>query len=73
MQIWSKRFSVAWGERWVSERQCDKHDAGAWLRIFADHEPGVVFVAADKAPPLEAKPVTGPRPSRLSPPADPNV
>lgn len=50
MKIWSKRFSVAKGNHWVAERDCREEDAQAWLKIFREDEPKVLFIASKRKP-----------------------
>lgn len=50
MKIWSKRFTVAKGNHWVAERDCTEETAQAWLKIFRDDEPNVLFLASNRKP-----------------------
>ena len=48
--IWSFRTSPARGNYVVAERQCDETEALAWLKIFRDDEPTVLFVGSKRKP-----------------------
>lgn len=50
MKIWSKRFSVARGNHWKMERDCDLSNFQAWLKIFREDEPKVLFIASSRKP-----------------------
>lgn len=50
MHIYAKRFSVAYGWRWIVERDTSPENAAAWLHVFRTDEPAIEFVAAFKAP-----------------------
>lgn len=50
--IWSLRHSVARGNHWVAERQSTEENIQAWLKIFRDDEPNVIFIASKKKPRL---------------------
>lgn len=50
LKIWSKRFTPARGNHWVLERETTEEDAQAWLKIFRDDEPGVLFLASKRKP-----------------------
>lgn len=52
LTIWSTRTSIANGNHQVAERKCDEADAQAWLKIFRDDEPNVIFVACKRKPPM---------------------
>lgn len=52
LKIWSKRWSVARGNHWVCERDSLPENAQAWLKIFRDDEPNVLFVASKRQPKL---------------------
>lgn len=48
MNIYSKRYSVAKGNHWVIEREVKEEDAQAWLNIFREDEPSIIFIACNK-------------------------
>lgn len=50
LTIWSARTSIALGNHFVAERKCDEADAQAWLKIFRDDEPAVLFLATSRKP-----------------------
>lgn len=50
LTIWSLRTSIARGNHFVAERQCDETDAQAWLKIFREDEPNVLFIACKRKP-----------------------
>lgn len=48
--IWSQRYNPAKGAHMVAERECDEKDAQAWLKIFREDEPKVIFLASKRKP-----------------------
>lgn len=50
MKIWSRRYTVAQGNHWKLERECNEADVQAWLKIFRDDEPNVCFIAYKRKP-----------------------
>lgn len=50
MKIWAKRQTVARGSEWVLERSCAEAEVQAWLSIFREDEPTVLFVAGTRKP-----------------------
>jgi len=50
--IWAKRYSHAYGWRWISERKCNDVDVNKWLDIFMKDEPSIIFIASQKKPKL---------------------
>ena len=49
-RIWSRRFSVAHGWRWVPERIVSNETASEWINVFQSDEPNVTFRIADTQP-----------------------
>lgn len=49
-KIWSKRFSVAQGNHWKLERESTEENVQAWLKIFREDEPKVLFLASLRKP-----------------------
>ena len=50
LKIWSRRFSVARGNHWQYERDCQEENLQAWLNIFREDEPNVIFIANNRKP-----------------------
>lgn len=50
LTIWSARYSVAKGTHFVAERKTPETDAQAWLKIFREDEPNVLFLACKNKP-----------------------
>lgn len=50
MKIWSRRTSIAQGNHWRYERDCTDDNCQAWLKIFRDDEPNVLFLATKRKP-----------------------
>ena len=48
--IWSQRYSPARGVHMIAERECFEGDAQAWLKIFREDEPKVIFLASRRKP-----------------------
>jgi hypothetical protein len=49
-KIWSRRYNPAKGNHWQLERDSTEENAQAWLKIFRDDEPGVLFLASVRKP-----------------------
>lgn len=58
INLWSIRWSTAWGYHVVLERKCETEFSGQWLKIFQDDMPGITFIVATKKPkvPKDYKP-----------------
>lgn len=56
INLWSLRFSFAYGWHWVLERECSLENKEAWLTIFSKDEPEISFKLSHKKPKLP-KPV----------------
>lgn len=50
LKIWSKRWSVARGNHWQYERDTSEENCQAWLKVFRDDEPNVIFIASKRKP-----------------------
>ena len=50
LRIWSRRFSVAKGWHWESERIVSDATADAWLAVFHHDEPDQLFILARTEP-----------------------
>jgi hypothetical protein len=51
MNIYSRRWSVAFGDHWHLERRCaPDDDMHRWLKVFQKDEPDVLFVLAERRP-----------------------
>ena len=53
LKIYSKRWNAFRGAHWAIERDCNPDNVQDWLKIFRADEPGVVFVASKRRPPLK--------------------
>lgn len=49
-KIFSIRHSVAQGNHWQHERDCQELEAQQWLDIFRKDEPNVTFIASTRKP-----------------------
>jgi hypothetical protein len=50
LTLWSKRFTPAQGNHWKAEREVTEENCQAWLKIFRDDEPKVLFLVSDRKP-----------------------
>lgn len=50
MKIWSRRFTIALGNHWKYERDCNEMNVQEWLKVFRDDEPNVIFIASKRKP-----------------------
>lgn len=48
--IWSRRHTPAKGNHWVAERKTSDAELAAWMGIFRNDEPGVIFVESKRRP-----------------------
>lgn len=48
--IWSFRFTPARGNHVIAERKCAEAEGQAWLAVYREDEPNVIFVACAKKP-----------------------
>lgn len=50
MKIWSRRFTVALGNHWKLERDCNAGSVNEWLAVFRNDEPNVIFIVNARKP-----------------------
>ena len=50
MKIWSLRHTASKGTHMQHERDCLESEAKAWLDIFRNDEPNVIFLASNRKP-----------------------
>lgn len=50
LTLWSLRVSVARGNHFVAERKVTEETAQAWLKIFRQDEPNVLFLVSERKP-----------------------
>ena len=52
--LWSLRYSIARGNHWQNERECNDDTANEWLATFKKDEPKVLFLLqkGKRKPPL---------------------
>lgn len=50
LTLWSLRTSFTRGNHWVAERKVSEAECQAWLKIFRDDEPNVLFLCSARKP-----------------------
>ena len=50
VKIWSQRYSPARGNYMLEERECKEEEVQAWLKVFREDEPKVLFLASKRKP-----------------------
>jgi len=55
MTLWSLRTTAARGNHFVAERQVTEQTAQEWLAVYRKDEPGVLFLASARKPPLKKR------------------
>jgi hypothetical protein len=48
--IWSHRFTIGHGWKWIHERNVTEEESSAWLVTFRQDEPNVRFVVVKTNP-----------------------
>ena len=54
MKIWSLRHTADKGTHMKQERECSENDARAWLSVFREDEPKIIFIASNTKPSAKA-------------------
>ena len=51
--LWSLRTNTARGNHFIAEREVNDETAQAWLKVFQDSEPKVLFIVAARKPKIK--------------------